>query len=90
MLSKQIKAYYKNKAFDNSYYMDLIEKAITQHGSLDRKDIDELLWNKLPDWMEDSQKKVKINNIISQMRKKGRMQNEGNFPKPKWTLKKSL
>src|SRR5690606_4807317 len=44
-------AYSKNKAFDKSYYLDLILKSIREHSSLERKDIDELLWNKLPDWM---------------------------------------
>ena len=34
-----------------------------------RKDIDELLWNKLPEWMNDKQK-IKINNLISELRRK--------------------
>lgn len=41
-----------NAAFDKQYYLDLICKAVKEHGSLSRKDIDELLWNKLPDWMD--------------------------------------
>ncbi len=44
-------SYSKNLAFDKQYYLDLICKAVKEHGSLARKDIDELLWNKLPDWM---------------------------------------
>lgn len=45
--------YSKNKGFDKIYYLDLIEKSIKEHGSLVRNDIDELLWNKLPEWMND-------------------------------------
>ena len=33
-------AYSKNKAFDKSYYLDLIEKAIREHKRLERNEID--------------------------------------------------
>lgn len=78
--------YTKHKAFDKSYYLDLIIKAIKQHGSLNRQDIDELLWEKLPDLMSNDQKKHKINNLISELRRKNIIQNEGNDFKSKWVL----
>lgn len=78
--------YSKNRAFDKSYYLDLIEKAIREHHSVDRNDVDELLWKKLPDWMDDKQKKIKINNLLSEMRTKKRIQNDGSDAKPKWVL----
>jgi len=34
-------------------------KAINQHGFMERKDIDELLWSKLPEWMDERQKKTR-------------------------------
>lgn len=79
-------SYSKNKAFDKSYYLDLIIKAIKEHSFLERPDIDELLGGKLPDWMDDKQKKVKVNNLISELRKKGKIVNKGNDAKPKWVL----
>ena len=79
-------AYSKNKAFEKSYYLDLIEKAIREHASLDRKDIDDLLWKKLPDWMEDKQRKIKINHLLSELREKQIIRNEGSYTKPKWVL----
>ncbi len=82
-------AYSKNKAFDKSYYLDLIEKAIREHKSLERNEIDELLWNKLPEWMEEKQKKNKIGNLLSELRIKERIENTGSFSKPKWSLKKT-
>jgi ATP-dependent DNA helicase RecG len=82
-------SYSKNRAFDKSYYLDLIEKAIKEHGSINRGDVDELLWNKLPEWMIDRQKKIKINNLLSEMRKKGRIRNDGCDAKPKWIVKGS-
>ena len=83
------KAHYsKNKAFDKSYYLDLIEKAIREHSSLERSDVDELLWNKLPDWMDEKQKKNKIGNLLTELRMKEKIQNTGSFSNPKWSLKK--
>lgn len=78
--------YSKNKAFDKAYYIDLIKNSITHHKNVERKDIDGLLWNKLPDWMNDTQKKHKINNLLSEMRKNNIIKNLGNDAKPKWVL----
>lgn len=79
--------YSKNKAFDKSYYLDLIEKSIREHQSLERNDIDELLWKKLPDWMDDKQKKTKIGNLLSELRIKGKITNKGTSKNPQWLLK---
>lgn len=79
-------AYTKYRAFDKSYYLDLIEKAIREHGHVERTDVDELLWNKLPDWMDDKQKKIKINNLLAELRKKKKIKNAGSDAKPKWVL----
>jgi ATP-dependent DNA helicase RecG len=81
-------SYSKNKAFDKSYYLDLVEKAIGEHKSMSRSDIDDLLWNKLPEWMSEKQKKGKIGNLISEMRMNGKIHNLGSFNKPNWSLKK--
>ena len=85
-ITGQKAGYTKNRAFDTAYYLDLIVKAITEHIDLSRKDIDELLWKKLPDWMDSKQKKIKINNLIAGLRKKGIIENKGTYPKPKWVL----
>ncbi len=81
-------SYSKNKAFDKSYYLDLVEKAIREHKSMSRSDIDDLLWNKLPEWMNEKQKKNKIGNLISELRITGKIHNLGSFNKPNWSLKK--
>ena len=78
--------YSKNKGFEKKYYLDLILKAIKEHGSLCRKDIDDLLWNKLPDWMNDSQKKSRIGNLITELRGKEIIKNEGSLTKPIWRI----
>lgn len=79
--------YSKNRAFDKMYYLDLILKALDEHKNLSRKDIDELLWKKLPDWMSDQQKKSKINNLISELRRAGKIRNSGSDKAPNWIKK---
>ena len=47
-----------------------------------------MLWIKLPDWMEEQQKKNKIGNLLSELRIKEIIENKGTFGNPKWSLKK--
>jgi ATP-dependent DNA helicase RecG len=77
-------AYSRNKGFSKKYYHDLILKAIREHNSLSRKDIDDLIWDKLPDIYSDKQKKIKINNLIAELSRKGRIRNEGSDNRPVW------
>ncbi|MFN3998600.1 RNA-binding domain-containing protein [Algoriphagus sp.] len=77
-------AYSKNKAFDKTYYLDLIEKAIKEHKSLERSDIDELLWKKLPDWMDEIQKKNKVKNLLFELKQSNRIKNVGTFKNSIW------
>ncbi|MBA3285852.1 MAG: putative DNA binding domain-containing protein, partial [Nitrosopumilus sp.] len=78
--------YTKFKAFDNSYYQDLIVKALKEHTNLTRTDFDELIWDKLSDGMTDEQKKRKIGNLLSELRIKGIIKNTGSDFKPIWIL----
>lgn len=79
-------AYSKNLAFSKQYYLDLICKAAHEHGTLSRKDIDELLWNKLPEWMDDKQRKTKVGNLIAELRRARSIVNQGSDTKPAWAL----
>lgn len=80
-------SYSKTKGFENKYYLDLIVKAIEEHNGLKRSDIDELLWDKLPDWMTDKQKKYKVGNLLSELRRKNTIVNKGPSIKSTWLLK---
>jgi ATP-dependent DNA helicase RecG len=82
-------AYSKNRAFDKAYYLDLIVKAIREHGFVERADVDELLWEKLPEWMDPKQKKNKITNLLSELRIVGKTSNIGSFAKSRWVLTNS-
>jgi len=75
--------YLKNRAFDKKYYLDLIEKEIREHGHMERKDDNDLLQNKLPEWIDYKQRKIKIINLLLELRRKNRIQNNGSDSAPK-------
>ena len=78
--------YTKFKGFNNEYYSALIIKAIKQHGHMERKEVNELLWDKLPAWMNAKQKKTKVNHLLSALRKTQRIKNIGSDKKSKWVI----
>jgi ATP-dependent DNA helicase RecG len=80
--------YSKNRGFEKQYYLDMICKAVGEHVTMTRKDIDELLWNKLPDWMDDKQKRNKVGNLIGELRRQHKIINTGSDALPVWVLVK--
>ncbi|WP_085537328.1 RNA-binding domain-containing protein [Massilibacteroides vaginae] len=80
--------YSKNKAFDKQYYLDFILKAINEHNSMTRAEIDELLWDKLPQWMNDIQRKNKVMNLLTELRSDKKIENIGTTFNSNWILKK--
>jgi ATP-dependent DNA helicase RecG len=80
--------YTKNKAFDKKYYLDFILGFIKQHGKATRPEIENLLWSKLPEWMNDNQRKNKITNLISELRMNSEITNTGKGKDSNWVLLK--
>jgi ATP-dependent DNA helicase RecG len=78
--------YSKNKAFDKQQYFEWILKSIKEHGSMSRKEIDQLLWNMLPVWMNIEQKSNRIKNLISELRREGKIINKGTDTQSEWIL----
>lgn len=62
--------YIKNRAFDKDYYKNLILEYLKKYGTASRKDIESLLSDKLPDFMDDKQKYYKISSIIKELSQK--------------------
>ncbi len=63
--------YIKNKAFDDQYYRDLIVKYLKKYGKARKKNIRDLLWDKLPDVLDDRKKNSKISTLLTSLRTKG-------------------
>ena len=78
--------YIKVAGFDKQYYKDLIYQCITTHDSMSRAEIDELLFDKLSDSLDDTQKKNKIMNLIQEMRRNKKIKNIGTRESSKWIL----
>ncbi len=82
--------YIRNRPFDNDYYKQLVIKFLKKYGSAARKDINELLFDKLSDVLNDRQKNKKIDNLLHEMAKKNKViRNIGSFRFPKWVLNKN-
>jgi ATP-dependent DNA helicase RecG len=79
--------YSKNRGMNKQYYLDFILQSIKQHESLSRKDIDELLWEKLPGILSEEQKKNRITNLLTELRTSGKIVNKGNDKYPEWSEK---
>ncbi len=62
----------------------MIVNAVNQHDFLSRKDINKILWDKLPEIMDDNQKTDKIGNLIRELRVKKEIINTGTDGEPKW------
>ena len=63
--------------FDDQYYKDLIVRYITEYGSATKSDLCSLLYPKLPESLNDSQKYNKVGNLISALKREGRIDNRG-------------
>jgi ATP-dependent DNA helicase RecG len=63
--------YIRNRAFDNQYYRDMIVNYLQSYGKASRQDIRNLLWDKLPDVLDDKQKEGRIRTLLSSLKDKG-------------------
>jgi ATP-dependent DNA helicase RecG len=61
------------KGMDDQYYRDFILNALTQHGKLRRSDFNKGLINKLPSVLSEKQKISKVGNLLSTLRKEGKI-----------------
>ena len=78
--------YIKTRAQDDAFYVKLIIDYLTKFKKASRKEIDNLLWNKLSDAMDSEQKKSKIANLLTNLRRSGRIHNSASKKAPSWEL----
>lgn len=81
--------YIKNKGFDDKYYKDLIVEYLKQYEKAQKREIRELLWDKLPDALNEKQKENKIRNLLYSLKQKQIIEPDStNQQKSNWVLKK--
>ena len=79
--------YIKNKAFNDQYYRDLIIQYLKKYGKAKKQDIRDLLWDKLPDVLDDKKKNSKITTLLTSLRTKGIITTDSpNQQKSYWIL----
>ncbi len=81
--------YIKNRGFHDSHYEKMILEYLDKFGKASRKEINELIVDQLPQILNTEQKIVKVNNLLSRMRKKGLIENSGSDRTPCWERTKS-
>ena len=81
-------SYIKNKGFDDKYYKDLVVEYLKQYKRAKKKDIRELLWDKLPNVLSDVQKENKIHNLLASLKSQGIIGKDSeNQQRSNWVLK---
>ncbi len=78
--------YIRTRAQDDAFYEKLVTDYLKKFGRASRKEIDELLWSKLSDALNDDQKSHKISNLITKWRRAGLIVNFGSRKIPEWRL----
>jgi ATP-dependent DNA helicase RecG len=83
-LTGQKARHIRERGFNKQYYLDAIEALIREHQPIPRSEIDRLLLDKLPEVLDEKQKKAKIHNLITKLARQGRIENRGSRGHPAW------
>jgi ATP-dependent DNA helicase RecG len=78
--------YIKTRAQDDAFYVKLVTDYLSKFGKASRKEINKLLWEKLSNALDDEQKNNKVANLITNLRRAGRIRNTGSRKAPQWEL----
>lgn len=84
-LTNQKASYTKNKGLAKETYKGFILQHIKNHGFATRDEIDELLIKNLPSYMNDKQRKRKVDNLLQEMSGVSII-NKGSNTKSRWEL----
>lgn len=78
--------YIRTRAQDDEFYAKLLTDYLQKFGQANRDEIDTLLMEKLSDGLSAEQKRNKIGNLLTKLRRHGRIHNAGSRGKPLWQL----
>tara|TARA_Y100000815_G_scaffold235099_1_gene227557 strand:+ start:307 stop:1980 length:1674 start_codon:yes stop_codon:yes gene_type:complete len=78
--------YIRTRAQDDEFYAKLLIDYLEKFGHATRSEIDKLLMDKLSDGLSPEQKRTKISNLVTKMRRRGRIHNSGSRGHPIWQL----
>ncbi|HET9034080.1 MAG TPA: RNA-binding domain-containing protein [Dokdonella sp.] len=78
--------YIRTRAQDDEFYAKLLTDYLEKFGKASRGEINKLLLGKLSDALNDTQKDNKVANLLTNLRRKGRIHNTGSRGHPVWRL----
>jgi ATP-dependent DNA helicase RecG len=79
----------RERGFNKQYYLDAIQALIREHEPIPRQEIDRLLMDKLPEVLSDEQKKVKIHNLMAELVRQKKIENQGSRARSAWHIVKT-
>lgn len=79
--------YSRHKGLQNKACEELLLVSLKDHKTLSKTQITELLWPALPDMLNDEQKKNKIRNLLSKLKKQKKIANDTRGNNSIWRLK---
>ncbi len=82
--------YIRTRAQDDDFYSKLLSDYLEKFGKASRKEISNLLLNKLSEGLNTEQKENKINNLLTNLRRTGIIRNTGSKKVPVWTLAEKI
>lgn len=81
--------YSKHKGLADKKCEALLLDSLNDHKILSKQEIVRLLWDVLPDQLDDKQKNTKVYNILRKLRESGKIVNQTTGNKSVWSLAKS-
>ena len=78
--------YIRARAQDDEHYAKLIIDYLTTFGQADRSELDKLLTDKFSDSISTDQKRKKISNLLTKMKRRGVILNTGSRKDPVWKI----
>lgn len=88
--TRQVANYIKLRGEDNIYYKKIVYELICKNQTgTDKKEIRELLSNKLPESITEKQKENKMSYILKKLKEEKKIKNSGTDAFPNWVPRKS-
>ncbi len=81
--------YIRTRAQDDDHYEKLILDYLGKFKTATRAEIDKLLLDKLSDALDENQKGSKVHNLLTRLRKREEIVNQGSRGHPQWALLKA-
>ena len=86
----QTVTYSRHKGLQNKVCEELLLVSLKDHRQLSKMEITELLWPALPDMLSDEQKKNKVRNLLSKLKRQKKIVNDTSGSRSVWRLKSKI